>query len=179
MVHSAKASKKGSTLSGKIVEVMSESFFCIYCAMKYKKTLNKYIKDETYLEWNDIQTTTELKEFLTTYKISGIVGEEINSNVFKQYLNNAENFLVANNWHKRLLSQVEVFFNKESLGTGQWTFLRADNLKANMDPYKTFDMVSSKIKTTIGFSRPIDKDKWNQMTYGSFHQLLNLNYRQN
>ena len=40
---------------------MSESFFCIYCAMKYKKTLNKYIKDETYLEWNDIQTTTELK----------------------------------------------------------------------------------------------------------------------
>jgi len=156
-----KASKKGSKLSGKIVEVMSEAFFCIYCAMQYKGTLNKYIKDETYLEWNDIQKATELKEFLSTYKISAVVGEEVNSNVFKQYLSNADNFLVVNNWHERLLSQVNVFFGKEKLATGQWTFLRADNLKLNMDPYKTFDMVSSKIKTTVGFNKPIDKDKWN------------------
>ena len=137
---------------------MSEAFFCIYVALKMANTLNKYNKDETYKNWDEIQSKKEIDDFAREYKILPFVETELNSSVFNQYVKFTNDFLVDNQWHERLLSQVEKFF--DSLTTGQYKLLRADNLPKDMDPYKVYEVVANDIKAKIGF-RPVDKDKWN------------------
>ena len=158
---SKKKSGAKKTVSGKVVEVMSEAFFCIYVAMRMAGTLDNYIKDKTYLDWDDIQSTEDLNKFAKKYKILPFVESELKSTVFKQYVNVANAFLVDNIWHQRLLAQVKVFFQNHPVPKKGYTLLRADNLPKDMDPYKTFDMVSDVIKRKVGFTRPVDKDKWN------------------
>ena len=84
---SKKTSGTKKTVSGKVVEVMSEAFFCIYVALKMAGTLDNYIKDKTYLDWDDIQSTTDINAFAKKYKIAPFVQSELNSAVFKQYVN--------------------------------------------------------------------------------------------
>lgn len=158
-----------ASISGKIVEVMSEAFFCIYVALKMANTLNKYNKDETYKNWDEIQSKKELDDFAREYKILPFVETELNSSVFNQYVKFANDFLVDNQWHERLLSQVEKFFLTHS-PTGQYKLLRADNLPKEMDPYKVYEVVANDIKAKIGFARPVDKDKWNPADVWFFNE---------
>ena len=158
-----------ASISGKIVEVMSEAFFCIYVALKMANTLNKYNKDETYKNWDEIQSKKELDDFAREYKILPFVETELNSSVFNQYVKFANDFLVDNQWHERLLSQVEKFFLTHS-PTGQYKLLRADNLPKDMDPYKVYEVVANDIKAKIGFARPVDKDKWNPADVWFFNE---------
>ena len=158
-----------ASISGKIVEVMSEAFFCIYVALKMANTLNKYNKDETYKNWDEIQSKKEIDDFAREYKILPFVETELNSSVFNQYVKFANDFLVDNQWHERLLSQVEKFFLTHS-PTGQYKLLRADNLPKDMDPYKVYEVVANDIKAKIGFARPVDKDKWNPADVWFFNE---------
>lgn len=158
-----------ASISGKIVEVMSEAFFCIYVALKMANTLNKYNKDETYKNWDEIQSKKELDDFAREYKILPFVETELNSSVFNQYVKFANDFLVDNQWHERLLSQVEKFFLTHS-PKGQYKLLRADNLPKEMDPYKVYEVVANDIKAKIGFARPVDKDKWNPADVWFFNE---------
>ena len=105
-----KKTTASASISGKIVEVMSEAFFCIYVALKMANTLDKYNKDETYKNWDEIQSKKELDDFAREYKILPFVETELNSSVFNQYIKFANDFLVDNKWHERLLSQVKKFF---------------------------------------------------------------------
>ena len=155
-----KKTTASASISGKIVEVMSESFFCIYVALKMANTLNKYNKDETYKNWDEIQSKKELDDFAREYKILPFVETELNSSVFNQYIKFANDFLVDNKWHERLLSQVKKFFLTYS-PKGQYKLLRADNLPKDMDPYKVYEVVANDIKAKIGFAKIVDKDKWN------------------
>ena len=125
---SKKKSGTKKTVSGKVVEVMSEAFFCIYVAMRMAGTLDNYIKDKTYLDWDDIQSTEDLNKFAKKYKILPFVESELKSTVFKQYVNVANAFLVDNIWHQRLLAQVKVFFQNHPVPKKGYTLLRADNL---------------------------------------------------
>ena len=164
-----KKTTASASISGKIVEVMSEAFFCIYVALKMANTLNKYNKDETYKNWDEIQSKKEIDDFAREYKILPFVETELNSSVFNQYVKFANDFLVDNQWHERLLSQVEKFFLTHS-PTGQYKLLRADNLPKDMDPYKVYEVVANDIKAKIGFARPVDKDKWNPADVWFFNE---------
>ena len=156
-----KGSGSSAAISGKIVEVLSEAFFCIYCAMKSAGTLSKYDKDKTYEDWDDIQSVKDISNFASTYKISKYVDQELKSSVFNQYKKFANAFLVDKEWHARLMAQVNVMYSNYPIPNKSFTFLRADNMKRSMDPYKTFEVVAQQIKSKTGFSRPVDKDKWN------------------
>tara|TARA_B100002019_G_scaffold287861_1_gene300517 strand:- start:52 stop:1371 length:1320 start_codon:yes stop_codon:yes gene_type:complete len=123
-------------------------------------TLDKYNKDETYKNWDEIQSKKELDDFAREYKILPFVETELNSSVFNQYIKFANDFLVDNKWHERLLSQVKKFFLTYS-PKGQYKLLRADNLPKDMDPYKVYEVVANDIKAKIGFAKIVDKDKWN------------------
>src|SRR6056300_1469395 len=151
-----KGSGSSAAISGKI-----EEFFCIYCAMKSAGTLSKYDKDKTYEDWDDIQSAKDISSFASTYKITKYVDEELKSSVFKQYKKSANAFLVDKGWHARLMAQVNVMYSNYPISNKSFTFLRADNMKRSMDQYKTFEVVAQQIKSKVGFSRPVDKDKWN------------------
>lgn len=156
-----KSAGSSATISGKIVEVLSEAFFCIYMAMQVSHTLNKYVKDETYKEWDDIQKAPDISLFAKQYNIGKYVNKQLSASVFKSYVKFANAFLVDKGWHERLMAQVKVFTSKYPIKEKKYTFIRADNLPKSMDPYNTFNVVAEQIKNKVGFSRGVDKDKWN------------------
>ncbi len=153
--------KVTSSVSGKVVEVLSEAFFCIYCALRLEGTLKKYNDDEAYKDWVGNWTGNDLTAFANKYKIANYVNMQLKATVFKSYVKFADAFLVDKQWHKRLMAQIDKMFGKYPLPSKSFIMIRADNMPKSMDPYNTFSVVANLIKRKYGFSRSIDKDKWN------------------
>lgn len=156
------SSKAGKTdnIGGKQVEVLSEAFFCFYCAMKIAGTLNNYNKDQAHKKWINIKSSADLNSFASKYKISNYIESQFKDPEFIKYYNLSYAFLVGKGWHERILAQVDAFFGVHKLSKS-YKMMRADVLPEKMNPYETFNLVSKKVQTAFGFSRPVDKDKWN------------------
>jgi len=151
---------KGASIGGKQVEVLSETFICIYCAMKIAGTLKDYISDKGHTKWVNVKTASDLRSFASKYKILSYVENQFKDSEFIKYMNLSYAFLVEKEWHERVLAQVDAFFGQHNL-TKKYKMMRADVLPSNVDPYEIFTNISKKIQTAYNFSRPVDKDKWN------------------
>src|SRR6056300_1519681 len=151
---------KGASIGGKQVEVLSETFICIYCAMKIAGTLKDYISDKGHTKWVNVKTASDLRSFARKHKILSYVENQLKDSEFIKYMNLSYAFLVEKEWHERVLAQVDAFFGQHNL-TKKYKMMRADVLPSNVDAYEIFTNISKKIQTAYNFSRPVDKDKWN------------------
>lgn len=150
--------EKSSTVANKDVEVLSEAFFCYYFAMDFSGVLSNYTPNV----WKTISTKAQLDSWTKKLGIYDIVKTQNSDNAFISRLHLAIPFLVVNKWHERLLKQIAKFSSHCKPSSGKsYEAYRADEVPLEYNSQEVFSILAEKIKAKYGFSRAVDKDKWN------------------
>jgi len=150
--------EKSGTVANKDVEVLSEAFFCYYFAMDFEGKLSGYSPNA----WKNITTKAQLDAWTKKIGIYDIVHRQNADTAFISRLHLAIPFLVVNKWHDRLLKQIAKFSSYCKPASGKsYEAIRADEVPSEYNSQEIFTILAEKIKLKYGFSRPVDKDKWN------------------
>ena len=149
---------ESGTVGGKEVEVFSEAFFCYYFALKAEDKLSNYSPQI----WKTITTKQQLDAWTKKVGIYSYVETQNNDKAFTSRLHLAIPFLVVNGWHDRLIKQMDKFFSVVKPGNGKnYEAMRADEVPKELNAQEVFTILAEKVKQKYGFSRAVDKDKWN------------------
>jgi hypothetical protein len=149
---------ESGTVGGKEVEVFSEAFFCYYFALKAEDKLSNYSPQI----WKTITNKQQLDAWTKKVGIYSYVETQNNDKAFTSRLHLAIPFLVVNGWHERLVKQIDKFFSVVKPGNGKnYEAMRADEVPKELNAQDVFTILAEKVKQKYGFSRPVDKDKWN------------------
>jgi len=149
---------ESGTVGGKEVEVFSEAFFCYYFALKAEDKLSNYSPQI----WKTITTKQQLDAWTKKVGIYSYVETQNNDKAFTSRLHLAIPFLVVNGWHDRLIKQMDKFFSVVKPGNGKnYEAMRADEVPKELNAQDVFTILAEKVKQKYGFSRAVDKDKWN------------------
>ncbi len=149
---------ESGTVGGKEVEVFSEAFFCYYFALKAEDKLSNYSPQI----WKTITNKQQLDAWTKKVGIYSYVETQNNDRAFTSRLHLAIPFLVVNGWHERLVKQMDKFFSVVKPGNGKnYEAMRADEVPKELNAQDVFTILAEKVKQKYGFSRPVDKDKWN------------------
>ncbi len=147
-----------ATVGGKEVEVFSEAFFCYYFALKAENKLTSY----SPLAWKTITNKQELDAWTKKIGIHSYVETQNSDKAFTSRLHLAIPFLVGNGWHERLVKQMDKFFSVVKPATSKnYEAMRADEMPSDLNSQEVFSILAEKAKQKFGFSRAVDKDKWN------------------
>jgi hypothetical protein len=147
-----------ATVGGKEVEVFSEAFFCYYFALKAENKLSGY----SPLVWKTITNKQQLDAWTRKTGIHSYVETQNSDKAFTSRLNLAILFLVGNGWHDRLVKQMDKFFSVVKPANGKnYEAMRADEVPSEINSQEVFTILAEKAKQKFGFSRAVDKDKWN------------------
>lgn len=150
--------EKEGTVGGKEVEVFSEAFFCYYFALKSEGILDKY----TPTVWKTITNKQQLDAWTKKIGIYNYVETQNSDKAFTSRLHLAIPFLVVNGWHDRLVKQMDKFFSVVKPAKGKsYEAMRADEVPKELNAQEVFMVLAEKAKQKFGFSRAVDKDKWN------------------
>ena len=153
-------SEKTSSVSGKVVEVLSESFFCVYNALRVKMSIQEWKKfSQEAVTWKDMSS---FKSWTSKKGIRENLSEQFKDPEFSTYFKQHKNFLSS--WHPRLIAQANLFYDnylKKAANKNSLIYVRADALPKKIDPYACFNIFSDEVKSRMKFSSKIDKDKWN------------------
>lgn len=150
--------EKSGTVANKDVEVLSEAFFCYYFALMSEGLLDKYSPNV----WKTITNKQQLDAWTKKTGIYNIVETQNSDKAFTSRLHLAIPFLVVNKWHDRLVKQIHKFFQTVKPSTSKkYEALRADEVPAEINAQEVFMLLAEKVKQKYGFSRAVDKDKWN------------------
>lgn len=149
-------------ISNKDVEVLSEAMFCYYFAIWKSNKQSKY----DISDWDDIKTVSDLTAWTRKLGITSMVSKVNSDPAFTSRVSKVSEFLRKgkNKWAGMLESQMKCFFANSRIklnGGTTYYAMRADMIPANYDPYKAYEIISQKVKTSLGFRGTIDKDKWN------------------
>jgi len=148
----------GGTVGGKEVEVFSEAFFCYYFALKNEGKLSGY----SPTVWKTITNKQELDTWTKKIGIYSYVETQNSDKAFTSRLHLAIPFLVVNGWHDRLIKQMDKFFTVVKPNSGKkYEAMRADEMPRDINAQEVFSILAEKAKQKFGFSRAVDKDKWN------------------
>lgn len=149
---------ESGTVGGKEVEVFSEAFFCYYFALKAEDKLSNYSPQI----WKTITNKQQLDAWTKKVGIYSYVETQNNDKAFTSRLHLAIPFLVVNGWHERLVKQMDKFFSVVKPGNGKnYEAMRADEVPKDLNAQEVFTILAEKVKQKYGFSRAVDKDKWN------------------
>jgi len=145
---------------GKTTEVLSESFFCVYNALKTKMSSSDWSKfgDQGSPSWRNFNA---FKSWVTSHGIQSNLDHQLNDQEFQKYFDKHESFLGT--WHPRLINQADKFHSNVLIKANKnnLKYVRADALPKSIDPYPCFAAFSEEVKRRMKFSSKIDKDKWN------------------
>ena len=148
----------GGSLGNKDVEVLSEAFFCYYFAIKMEGKLDDYSPKV----WSTIKTGTNLKAWTRKIGIDSYVNTQNNDRAFLTRLGLSTTFLIDKGWHERLVMQINKFFSEiKPSKSKNYEAIRADEVPSEINAQDVFQKLAEKVKTKYGFSRAVDKDKWN------------------
>ena len=147
-----------NTEQSEITKVLSESLFCYYLAMKLTNNINKY--DLT--QWLDISTKSDLVKWTTDIGINYYCEYQNNDRSFTSRLNHVYWFLTNDNWHEKILKQVDEFINftKIPLST-YYSIIRSDIIPSSINLQDLYIELSEKVRVEYNFSQRVKKDKWN------------------
>jgi len=149
---------ESGTVGGKEVEVFSEAFFCYYFALKAEDKLTNYSPQI----WKTITNKQQLDAWTKKVGIYSYVETQNNDRAFTSRLHLAIPFLVVNGWHDRLIKQMDKFFSVVKPANGKnYEAMRADEVPKDINAQDVFTILAEKVKQKYGFSRAVDKDKWN------------------
>lgn len=147
-----------ATVGGKEVEVFSEAFFCYYFALKAENKLSNY----SPMVWKNITNKQELDAWTKKTGIHNYVETQNTDKAFTSRLHLAIPFLIGNGWHERLIKQMDKFFSVVKPSNGKnYEAMRADEMPTELNSQEVFTILAEKAKQKFGFSRAVDKDKWN------------------
>lgn len=150
--------ESGGTVGGKEVEVFSEAFFCYYFALMSEGLLTNYSPNI----WKTITTKQQLDAWTKKIGIHSYVETQNSDKAFTSRLHLAIPFLVVNGWHDRLVKQMTKFFSVVKPAKGKnYEAMRADEMPKDINAQEVFSILAEKAKQKFGFSRAVDKDKWN------------------
>jgi len=146
------------TVANKDVEVLSEAFFCYYFALAMENKLSKYSPQV----WKTITDKRSLEAWCRKEGLSSYVETQNSDKAFLSRLHLSIPFLVVNKWHERLVKQMNKFMKDIQPGNGKnYEAMRADEMPSELNPQEVFTILAEKVKSKYGFSRAVDKDKWN------------------
>jgi hypothetical protein len=146
------------TVGGKEVEVFSEAFFCYYFALFAENKMSSYSPQI----WKTITNQQQLETWTKNIGIQSYVQTQNKDRAFTSRLHLAIPFLVVNGWHDRLVKQMEKFFSVVKPSKGKdYEAMRADEVPSELNAQEVFTILAEKVKQKFGFSRAVDKDKWN------------------
>lgn len=149
---------EGGTVGGKEVEVFSEAFFCYYFALYAEKKITSYSPNV----WKTITNKQQLDAWTKKIGIHSYVETQNADKAFTSRLHLAIPFLVVNGWHDRLIKQMDKFFSVVKPASGKsYEAMRADEVPRELNAQEVFSILAEKAKQKFGFSRAVDKDKWN------------------
>ena len=143
-------------ISKKDVEVLSEALFCYYFAIYKNRKQKQYSVDD----WLTIKNTSTLSSWSSKLGINPIIGKVNTDPALTSRLDKVYTFLTEKGWHPRLTMQMDKFTSSYRV-TGRCEIMRADEIPSKYDPYKVYEEISKKTKSTLGFRGTVDKDKWN------------------
>lgn len=148
----------GGSLGNKDVEVLSEAFFCYYFAMEMEGKLSAYSPKV----WSTIKTEANLKAWTRKIGIESYVNTQNSDRAFLTRLGLSITFLIDKGWHERLVMQINKFFSEiKPSKSKSYEAIRADEVPSEINAQDVFEKLAEKVKTKYGFSRAVDKDKWN------------------
>jgi hypothetical protein len=149
---------ESGTVGGKEVEVFSEAFFCYYFALYAENKIKSY----TPQVWKTITNQQQLEAWTKKIGIHSYVETQNKDKAFTSRLHLAIPFLVVNGWHDRLVKQMDKFFAVVKPSNGKsYEAMRADEMPKEINAQEIFTLLAEKAKQKFGFSRAVDKDKWN------------------
>jgi hypothetical protein len=149
---------ESGTVGGKEVEVFSEAFFCYYFALYAENKIKNYSPQV----WKTITNQQQLDAWTKKTGIHSYVETQNKDRAFTSRLHLAIPFLVVNGWHDRLIKQMDKFFSVVKPANGKnYEAMRADEMPNEINAQNVFSILAEKAKQKFGFSRPVDKDKWN------------------
>ncbi len=150
--------EKSTTVGGKEVEVFSEAFFCYYFALFSENKMKEYSPQV----WKTITNQQQLDAWTKKIGIYSYVETQNKDTAFTSRLNLAIPFLVVNGWHDRLVKQMEKFFSVVKPSNGKnYEAMRADEMPSDLNAQAVFEILAEKAKQKFGFTKKVDKDKWN------------------
>ena len=149
---------ESGTVGGKEVEVFSEAFFCYYFALFAENKEKNYSPQV----WKTITNQQQLDAWTRKTGIHNYVETQNKDRAFTSRLHLAIPFLVVNGWHDRLMKQMTKFFSVVKPASGKnYEAMRADEVPNDINAQEVFMLLAEKAKQKFGFSRAVDKDKWN------------------
>ena len=172
----------GTVSPGTDVEVLSEALFCIYFAIwKGNGTKkNEYLSDtgnKSYSRvWqigvgsrpSPIDNITKFNAWANYMGISRTISRVISDPAFTRRVNKIHNFIngfprtTPGLWGQRLVDQQNTFWSSTYTNFSKtYIAMRADMIPVGYDPYKVYEEISKKVRSTTTFTSAIDKDKWN------------------
>ena len=153
-------------LGGKVTEVLSEGFFCVYLALKLN---NKLAKFDYAKAFRTIDTEAKFKAWCTDEGISTMLTYQLQDTKFLSHAKNYYLYLSTpvSSGQQTIdgvfRAQVKAFTARSevTLNTG-FKLQRQDMLKhTGADPYKVFSTLAKKIKGEFHLSSAPRDEKWN------------------
>ncbi len=154
------------------VEVLSESFFCIYFAIIKLRKKTKFNQLGGFLgngsQWQYITTTAHVRKWCNDLGITGMISHVLRDPGFQSRANKCWAFLNGTGgtsrmqWGQIIPNQIDAFFASSLTKlSGSYVAMRADMIPKGFNPYGVYKHISAKVKQHKDFKEAINPNKWN------------------